>query len=414
MSGRPSRLLPALRCCAGVAAVGLLHACAAPLPRVASAPEQAPAARRELKAVPVDYHVGNTLQFGTIYEPLGEPPGEPLGEAGGEASTRRPAVVLLHGGFFGDDQTTDAVARALAQKGVLAAFPAYRGEPRGLDGARGQGQVEFCEGEVRDGLTLVRLLRTRPDVDPERIAVLGFSHGGCISLRMLAEDPKLRAGVLFSPLSDAPDAARHMDQHPMQMTGFAGWLGARLLTYVARDPRPPKAAWAARSPVLIADSLRAPLLILHGTTDPLIPLQQTCRLRDALWRSGRPIKERLLSQEGLPALPAAQNPDQTTTQTAAAATEPATPTASTPATAPAPDRPQPGTPSPEVEDPQAVATRLPCGPLPPRPAAAKAPPAASAPPAEFWYLTDQGHLLSQPCKQRVEAMALQVLLTLLR
>ena len=122
---------------------------------------------------------------------------------------------------------------------------------------------------------------------------------------MLAEDPTLRAGVLFSPLSDARNAVENMDQNPMQMLGFAGWLGARLRSYVSRDPRPRDEAWSARSPVLVASTLRMPIVIVHGTSDPLIPLAQTCRLRDTLWKSGRPVRERLLTHAGLPA-PAAE------------------------------------------------------------------------------------------------------------
>jgi dienelactone hydrolase len=343
------------------------------------------------------------VQFGTLYPPpgAGEPtPMQAVTPPPSPKTAQRPAVVLLHGGFFGDDSTTDGMARELARRGVLAAFPAYRGEARGLDGARSQGRIEFCEGEVRDALALVRLLRARPDVDPRRIGVLGFSHGGCIGLRMLAEDPTLRAGVLFSPLSDARDAVEHMDQNPLQMLGFAGWLGARLRSYVGRDPRPRDEAWSARSPVPVAETLRTPLVIVHGTSDPLIPLAQTCRLRDTLWKSGHPVRERLLTNAGLPSpAPAAQGPAR------------------------------------GLEDPQTLSAQLPCGPLPPRAAPSAGPrpagvpsadpsagadstdPAALAasPPAvaEFWYLTGQGHLLSQPGKERVEAMALQALLTML-
>ncbi|MFO0574190.1 MAG: prolyl oligopeptidase family serine peptidase [Polyangia bacterium] len=413
MPGTLRRVHLALRVGAGAAA--LLGACASPRPEPAPGASPPP----PTKPAPLQYVVGGQVQFGTLYPPPGASPQS--AEPSAEPSTKppatqplaqrpppvqHPAVVLLHGGFFGDDSTTDGMARELSRRGVLAAFPAYRGEPRGLDGARSQGRIEFCEGEVRDALALVRLLRARPDVDPRRIAVLGFSHGGCIGLRMLAEDPTLRAGVLFSPLSDARNAVENMDQNPLQMLGFAGWLGARLRSYVSRDPRPRDEAWSARSPVLVASTLRMPMVIVHGTSDPLIPLLQTCRLRDTLWKSGRPVRERLLTNAGLPS-PAA------VAQAAALA------------------------PAQSIEDPQALAAQLPCGPLPPRPdpsapagprpvSAPSADPSAGAdatdpaalaasPPAvaEFWYLTGQGHLLSQPCKQRVEAMALQALLTLL-
>lgn len=382
--GGAARSLIRPRLLAGLFA--LAGSCAAPRPVAGPGPVGGPPAP-PLRPTPIEYQVGPGLQFATLYSPPGAPPATPPGAApesppaaiaptgtATAAASKRPAVVLLHGGFYGDDDTTDRAAKELAQNGVIAAFPAYRGEPRGMDGARGAGSIEFCEGEVRDALTLVRLLRARPDVDPSRVAVFGFSHGGCIGLRMLIEDPQLRGGVLFSPLSDARGAVEHMDQNPLQMTGFAGFLGARLRAYVTRDPRSREAAWTARSPVLSADSLRQPLVILHGTTDPLIPVAQTCRLRDVLARSGHPITERLFSREGVPVPP------------------------------PAPADPQ----DPSAASDKQPAQKLPCGPLPAEV------PTATAGPAEFWYLVDQGHLLSQPAKRRAEAMAVQALLSLLR
>lgn len=191
----------------------LVSACAGPQPVAgpgAGAGQPAP-----LRPTPIEYQVGPSLQFATLYAPpAAAAPTATAAATQAAAQGRRPAVVLLHGGFYGDDDTTDRAAKELAHNGVVAAFPAYRGEPRGIDGARGAGRIEFCEGEVRDALTLVRLLRARSDVDPQRVAVFGFSHGGCIGLRMLIEDPQLRGGVLFSPLSDARGAVEHMDQNP--------------------------------------------------------------------------------------------------------------------------------------------------------------------------------------------------------
>lgn len=379
----PARLGRWSRRLAGLCA--FVGSCAAP--QQVAGPEKGPTTgppEQPLRPTPIEYQVGPSLQFATLYSPPGAAPGAqpaaaaPTGTAT-VAAVRHPAVVLLHGGFYGDDDTTDREAKALAENGVIAAFPAYRGEPRGMDGARGAGSIEFCDGEVRDALTLVRLLRARPDVDPSRVAVFGFSHGGCIGLRMLIEDQQLRGGMLFSPLSDARGAVEHMDKNPLQMTGFAGFLGARLRAYVTRDPRPREAAWTARSPVLSADSLRQPLMILHGTADPLIPVAQTCRLRDVLARSGHPITERLFSREGVPVPIPAQ--------------EPLPPGEPRDATTPSSKQPSPS---------------LPCGPLP------TDLPEATAGPAELWYFADQGHLLSQPAKRRAEAMAVQALLSLLR
>jgi carboxymethylenebutenolidase len=57
----------------------------------------------------------------------------------------------------------------------------------------------------RDLLEIARFLRTRPEVDPARVASLGFCMGGGLSARLATLDPELRACVIFygeSPESD--------------------------------------------------------------------------------------------------------------------------------------------------------------------------------------------------------------------
>lgn len=251
---------------------------ALPLALALTACAHAPAgpAPREL---PLDYRSGGLRQCATVYEP------------GPRQQERRPAVVLLHGGFFGEDDGTADLGRALSRQGVLAAAPAYRGQKRAVDGERSEGRIEFCAGEVEDALALIAELRRRPDVDPDRVALLGFSHGGCVALRAAARDPRLRAVAAFSTPVDAASTYYNLRDRPLVQFGFHGWLASRLQAFVGSEPRRAQGRWTRRSPLYEVSGLSMPLLLIHGLNDELVPPEQACWLAKALRRAGRPVTE---------------------------------------------------------------------------------------------------------------------------
>jgi dienelactone hydrolase len=143
----------------------------------------------------------------------------------GARETRYPAVVALHGcgGMFSTRPSRrdalslrhQGMAELLAGEGYLVLFP---------DSFRPRGREEICTIENRqrtitvtarrlDAQGALAYLQTRPDVAPDRIALLGWSHGGSTLLatfnsrqRAVAAwkdgagaAPYFRAGVAFYP-----------------------------------------------------------------------------------------------------------------------------------------------------------------------------------------------------------------------
>jgi dienelactone hydrolase len=65
--------------------------------------------------------------------------------------------------------------------------------------ARNQLQLQLLEGrEQRDAVAALTYLRGRPDVDPNRLALVGHSFGGSLTLLVAEREPQLRALVVFS------------------------------------------------------------------------------------------------------------------------------------------------------------------------------------------------------------------------
>lgn len=123
---------------------------------------------------------------------------------------RRPVVVALHG-TGGNKETQLAFLAELAADGFIAVAidaryhgarsKAGKGSDEYVDAIlrayRGSGEHPFFIDSVWDISRLVDVLIARDDVDPARIALVGFSKGGIEAYLTAAADPRIVATVAF-------------------------------------------------------------------------------------------------------------------------------------------------------------------------------------------------------------------------
>jgi dienelactone hydrolase len=122
------------------------------------------------------------------------------------------AVVVLHGcnGVGPHDRVW---AGQLARWGYAALLvDSFR--PRGFTEVCNHGQLVPPEAQARDAFDAAVYLRTRPDIQAQRIGVIGFSHGGWAVLKAVLADVVLRAdetpfaaAVALYPGCDPPGGA---------------------------------------------------------------------------------------------------------------------------------------------------------------------------------------------------------------
>ncbi len=124
-----------------------------------------------------------------------------------DSTGRRPIVIVLHG-TGGKKEGELPLMKDLAAKGLLAVAidGRYHGERSKAGGAKDYTDAiarAFTDGKehpffydtVWDVMRLIDYLQTRPDVDAQRIGLIGFSKGGIETYLATAADPRIAVAV---------------------------------------------------------------------------------------------------------------------------------------------------------------------------------------------------------------------------
>jgi dienelactone hydrolase len=115
-----------------------------------------------------------------------------------------PVIIMNHGFFarsvYHSGDGTDRASPYLAEHGYITLASDYRSW-----GKSDVGPSFFYSGLVIDVINLINAIPSIPQADPKRIGIWGHSMGGGVTMKVLAVDSRVKAAVLYSPVS-ADDA----------------------------------------------------------------------------------------------------------------------------------------------------------------------------------------------------------------
>ena len=191
------------------------------------------------------------------------------GPAGDAAAAARPAVIFVHGAGYLQNVTLSwptyfreqMFHNLLVQQGYVVLDMDYRAsEGYGRDW-RTAIYRQMGHPELEDLLDGKAWLVKQHGVDPQRVGIYGGSYGGFLTEMALLRAPgEFAAGAALRPVSD--------------WTLYNHEYTANILN----DPQLDPDAYTASSPIVYADKLQDPLLLLHGLIDDNVLAQDSIRL----------------------------------------------------------------------------------------------------------------------------------------
>ncbi len=186
-----------------------------------------------------------------------------------DKSTRHPALVWVHGGVHSDWSTElfPFVVEAV-KRGYVILAPDYRGSTGyGNEFFR---KIDYGGKEVDDVFSSYAYLKTLPTVDSNRVALMGWSHGGFIVSHILFRGKiPFKGGAAIVPVTNL--VFRLSDHGPGYAKDYAPEEGIQGLPFERNcGPRHDHNCideYLQRSPVFHAENLQVPMLVHVATND---------------------------------------------------------------------------------------------------------------------------------------------------
>lgn len=201
----------------------------------------------------------------------------------GRKPTNLPVVIFPHGGPGARDYPGfDWWAQALASRGYAVLQPNFRGSTGYGPAFRRAGYGQWgrkMQSDVSDGLTWLAALGI---VDPKRACIMGASYGGYAALAgVTLQEGLYRCAVAVAGVSDVAKMA----STDLQESGYDDTLKRALKEELGerKDLRPV-------SPVNFAAKADAPVLLIHGKDDTVVPYGQSVAMAAALRGAGKPVE----------------------------------------------------------------------------------------------------------------------------
>jgi dipeptidyl aminopeptidase/acylaminoacyl peptidase len=203
-----------------------------------------------------------------------------------DSGEKHPLLVFPHGGVHANmGSSSFHIVRELVQQGYLIIAPEYRG-------STGYGEgfyklIDYGGLEVEDTYAARNWMVENCDlVDPKRVGIIGWSHGGLHVLMNIFEHPEAyKAAFAGVPVSDLVARMGYKTQQYRDIYSAPHHIGKTAYEDVGEYRR--------RSPAWNAEKLRTPLLIHTNTIDEDVNVLEVEHLIKSLKAAGKEFEYRV-------------------------------------------------------------------------------------------------------------------------
>jgi len=199
------------------------------------------------------------------------------------------AIVYIHGGPASQSMNSfNRFVQFAVNQGYMVLAPNYRGSTGYGKEFQNANLFDMGGGDLDDVLAGVDWIKQTGHLDPKKIAVMGASYGGYLSMMAVTKAPEIwAAGVPIVPFVNWFTEIENED--PVLQQSDLATMG---------DPVKNKAFYEERSPINFVDQIKAPLLLLAGGHDPRCPKEETQQVVDAVKKRGGTVDAKTYENEG--------------------------------------------------------------------------------------------------------------------
>ena len=194
-----------------------------------------------------------------------------------DVSKKYPLLCIIHGGPTGVDRPALLAPDARyypsdiwVSRGALVLKVNYRGSAGYGEKFRQLNVRNLGVGDAWDVLSGVDSLLGKGWVDPQKVAVMGWSQGGYISAFLTASTDRFKAISVGAGISNWATYYYNTDITPFT------------IQYLGDDPVDDPDIYQKTSPMSYIRKARTPTLIQHGELDRRVPIANAYELRQAL------------------------------------------------------------------------------------------------------------------------------------
>ena len=188
-----------------------------------------------------------------------------------------PFIVLPHGGPYGrDTKRFDYFAQFFASRGYGVLQMNFRGSSGYGKAFKEAGRKNWVvmQEDVEDG---ARWLLAKGYADPDRMCIAGWSYGGYAALMGAAKNGDIyNCAISMAALTDIADFKNDLKRYRFGNASSKSFIG---YGFESKDDV------KANTPVKIAEDIKIPLFLAHGTQDQQVHFDQYSRMKSALKKS---------------------------------------------------------------------------------------------------------------------------------
>ena len=186
-----------------------------------------------------------------------------------------------------DNMTAFLILASTAVWGYVVIGSQYRGNKGS------EGKEDWGGKDLDDSLNLLKVAENTPECDMSRVAVEGASRGGLVTYRALLKEHRFKCAIVHAGITDVLRLCHTKNE-------FRQYLNQKFDNLCAEDR---EAQLRRLSVIDLAGQLpQIPILIMHGSNDRVVPIEQSKLLVEQLEKHGIPHEFRIIEGGGHVAL----------------------------------------------------------------------------------------------------------------